>query len=358
MNGIMGLVQLMEDTPTNELQKKYLMSIQFAGQNLLHIINDVLDISKIKTGKMKLENIDFCLKDVLEVIKDLFVYQAKEKGIDLLCKYDENIPPLLNGDPVRLNQILTNLLSNAIKFTEKGNIMLCIQSNGIDKDRISIFFSVKDTGIGIPSESIQKIFDMFEQVHKEHFQKYGGTGLGLSIVKQLIEMQGGKIEVTSKLTEGSEFSFELTYLIVNGIKFLKINPDDSNENCKLIGKKVLLVEDNKLNQMVADMFLKKWGMEVEIAENGAEAIDKFFRCSFDIVLMDIQMPEMNGYEATRCIRKKGTSRESLIPILAMTAHALIGEEEKCLSLGMNGYITKPLNRNLLKIKICEMIKKK
>lgn len=355
MNAIMGIVQLMQDTKLDESQKKYLRSLQFAGENLLYIINDILDFSKIESGKMSIEKIEFNISTLVNGLVNSMIYRAKEKNVELSFDLQKNIPENLVGDPVRLNQILTNLIGNAIKFTEKGYIKVIIKEKEKHDGGVTLKFDVEDTGIGIAKEKQEIVFAVFEQAQMETSRKYGGTGLGLSIVKRLVELQGGTVSLKSKLGKGSTFSFELTFPIAEVHPVKQEKDTQTDDTSDLSDKEVLLVEDNSLNQMVAEKFLESMGSKIDIAENGAKAVKMLKKKNYDLVLMDIQMPEMDGYEATRCIRNNFSGKKKNIPILAMTAHAFQGEEMKCRQAGMNDYITKPLNRNILLNKVRQLL---
>ena len=355
MNAIMGIIQLLRDTEMTVDQMDYLKSMEFSGENLLRIINDVLDLSKIESGKMSIEKVPFNINEIVGNTFHSMEYKADEKGIKLIRKIAHNVPEIIVGDPVRINQILMNLLSNAIKFTKKGSVTLEVKPSKIEKETVNLKFIVKDTGIGI-SEDVQGIiFDDFEQANKEATRKYGGTGLGLSIVKRLVELQNGSISFKSKKNKGSTFIVNLQYKISKGHS----SQDESEKKTKaknkmLEGKTALIVEDNALNQMVANKFLKTLSMIPTIANNGIEAIDFLSQNTYDIILMDIQMPKMDGYETTKNIREK---LKSDIPILAMTAHAIGKEKQKCIAAGMNDYISKPLKREHLSTKIINLLNK-
>lgn len=354
MNAIMGIVQLMEDMKFDETQKHYLHSLKFAGENLLYIINDVLDISKIESGKMHIEKIEF---DLIALIDDLISsmnYRAKEKNIVLSTDLQTTLLVNLVGDPVRLNQILTNLIGNAIKFTEGGRVKLSVRERKRDNGSSILCFEVEDNGIGIPKEKQELIFRAFEQAEMDTSRKYGGTGLGLYIVKRLVELQGGTVSLVSEPGNGSTFSFELAFDVAEKKSRSADQILEPGPLHNVTGEEVLLVEDNALNQMVAEKFLEGMGLSIDIAENGAVAVKMLKEKKYDLVLMDIQMPEMDGYEATRHIRS-GTNGNKNIPILAMTAHALHDEEAKCRKAGMNDYISKPLKRSVLHSKIIELL---
>lgn len=357
MNAIIGFTNLVLKSELTEENKKFLSAIKTSGENLLVIINDILDFSKIESGKIVFEKINFNLDQAVSTLIQLMKPKADEKNIMLHSSVSKDLPVALIGDPTRLNQILTNLLSNAIKFTNRGEVSLEVKMLKEDNDTAEIEFLVRDTGIGIPPENLSKIFLSFTQGSNDTSRKYGGTGLGLTISKQLVESQGGKISVSSVLKEGSCFSFSLNF-----IKCKSINTDEigikkvSTEADLPEGTKVLLVEDNMLNQILAKKVLSNWKCTIQVAENGLIAIEKIKETNFDVVLMDIQMPEMNGYEATEFIRKKLPPEKCNVPIIAMTAHAFTSEIEKCKALGMNDYISKPFNETELYLKVSNAIK--
>lgn len=355
MNAIMGIVQLMQDMELNSTQKQYLHSLKFAGESLLYIINDILDLAKIESGKMTIEKIGFNLSTLIEDLINSMQYKAKEKKIALLTEVQKNISQNVIGDPVRLNQILTNLLGNAIKFTEKGQVKLTVRQTKKADENIFLAFEVSDTGIGIAKEKQDIIFSAFEQAQKETSRKYGGTGLGLSIVKKLVELQGGQITLDSELGKGSKFSFTLSFVIAEKSYAVQEKIAELAPRPDLSGKEILLVEDNALNQMVAEKFLEGMNLNITIVGNGAEAVSMLKKKNYDIILMDIQMPEMDGYEATRYIRENFSEDQRHIPILAMTAHAFRDEEDKCKKAGMNDYISKPLNRAVLQDKVVQLL---
>lgn len=357
MNGIMGIIQLLRDTPLDAKQKEYLKSMEFAGENLLSIVNDVLDLSKIDSGKMKLEKMVFDPKALIRELINSMAHRANEKFLNLIVNIDKNMPPALISDPLRLNQILINLLSNSIKFTDEGEISITINFETTNEGSL-LKMTVKDTGIGIPKEKQQIIFDEFEQAHNGNKRLFSGTGLGLSIVKKLVGIMNGKMMLNSTLGIGTEFNIIIPVEVAIGESENKETVDPDNSDKQIIyKKKLLLVEDNKLNQMVAERFLAKMGAKVTIAENGLEAIRILKSDDFDAILMDIQMPEMNGYETTKFIREKLEKRKRNIPILAMTAHALAGEEQNCIDAGMNDYISKPIIRENLEKMLINIFKK-
>ncbi|MDF2437146.1 MAG: hypothetical protein K0Q95_1522 [Bacteroidota bacterium] len=357
MNAIVGFTSLLLKTDLTAEQQQYINAVKTSGENLLVIINDILDFSKIQSGKFVFEQTDFRLSQLFSTFTELMLPKSIEKNIQLLTKIDKRIPDNLIGDPTRLNQIFLNLVGNAIKFTEMGEVKVTVDLIEETVDTVDLKFQVIDSGIGIPPDKLDTVFEGFTQASNETTRKYGGTGLGLTIVKQLVELQGGTITVDSKVNEGSTFSFN--------IKFRKnLNPEvekkvvvDTTDPEFTQELNILLVEDNSLNQILAKKVLTDWNWKVDIADNGLIAVDKILKNDYDIVLMDIQMPEMDGYEATRRIRKTFEEPKASIPIIAMTAHALAGEADKCLNVGMNDYISKPFDKKILYSKIISVIKK-
>lgn len=358
MNVVMGMTNLLLKTSLNDQQKKYISAIKDSSENLLVIINDILDLSKIEAGKIDFESIHFSLHKTLDIVHTTLIYKAEEKGLAMNVKMDPAIPATVIGDPVRLSQVLLNLAGNAVKFTEKGSITIQCKALKEENDNIWIEISVIDTGIGISEKMVHNIFESFTQASSDTTRKYGGTGLGLTISKQLVELQGGSIQVKSKLHEGSTFSFILPYGIGTKItKDEKIKQVDVKVLEELSHKKILLVEDNVFNQIVATDTLKDLvkGISVEIASNGKEAIEQLQKNQYDIVIMDIQMPEMDGYQATRYIRTHFPEPLKNIPILAMTANVIKEEIEKCFDSGMNAYIAKPFDPEDLLSKISQLL---
>ncbi len=356
MNAIVGFTDLLLKGPLAAEQKQFIDAIKVSGENLLVIINDILDFSKMQAGKIALEHVEFSLSQIMSVATELMLQKSVEKSTNLSTNIDKNIPDRLIGDPTRLTQILLNLIGNAIKFTEKGEIKTEVELISEMNDNIKLKFSVIDTGIGIPEEKLSTIFDAFTQATNDTTRKYGGTGLGLAIVKQLVELQGGRITAKSKVGSGSTFSFTLN--LKKSMSPKAIQPNDGVEPAAEESKEplnILLVEDNILNQVLAKKVLTDWNWKVDLAENGVIAVKKAKEKDFDIILMDIQLPEMDGYEATRYIRSKFPQPKCNVPIMAMTAHAISSEEEKCANAGMNGYISKPFNQKVLYSKILSIV---
>ena len=345
MNAIMGIIQLLKETELNGEQREYLRSINFASENLLRIINDVLDISKIESGKMSIEKVPYNLKELLTDLVNSIEHRATEKNIELEVRIDSKVPKTIIGDPVRLNQVILNLISNAIKFTEKGHVILYVEVDRFEDDAVFMEFRIEDTGIGIPEDMLDHIFGAFEQVQRSDKAKYGGTGLGLSIVKRIVDLHGGSIEVTSKEGKGTVFKCIIPSAYRQADSQQNVQGASYYSSELLSGKRALLVEDNTLNQLVAKKFLGAFGLTVEIAGDGLEAIAKIKNATYDLILMDIQMPNMDGYETSRTIRND--MGLTTVPIIAMTAHAIQGEEQRCLDAGMSAYISKPIKKGVL-----------
>lgn len=352
MNAVIGMTYLlMQEDPKPE-QEENLKTLKFSGDNLLSLINDILDYSKIESGKIVFEEIDFHLADLVNSIKHTHRMAAEEKGLQLKITIDPQLPSNVVGDPVRLTQILNNLISNALKFTHNGAVTVDIRQNTLDNNQILVDFCVKDTGIGIDPTQMDVIFESFTQASADTTRRFGGTGLGLAITKKLLQLQGSDICVDSKPGKGSEFSFSLHFKRGN-----KLPPQHfkstSLDYKSLSGYRVLLVEDNGINVMVASKFMGKWDLEVDCALTGTEAVQKVQQQAYDIILMDLQMPEMSGYDASRAIRLLPEERFRKVPIIALTASALAEIKEKVLSAGMNDYISKPFNPAELYTKISQ-----
>jgi PAS domain S-box-containing protein len=351
MNAIIGFTKVVLKTELSDKQKEYLSAIKVSGDALIVLINDILDLAKVDAGKMQFEKSPFKLKASISSMLHLFEPKIQEKNLLLTRNYDEKIPSIITGDPVRLHQIILNLISNAVKFTSSGKISINVALINETEKNVSIEFSVKDTGIGISDEKLPLIFGNFQQATSGTSRLYGGSGLGLSIVKQLIEHQGGNIKVESKIGVGSTFTFVLQFDKTN------INVIDEIEEKYAIDKsvklKVLVVEDIKLNQLLMKTLLDDFGFEGDIASNGKIAIKKFKTNEYDMILMDLQMPEMNGFETTDYIRNV---LKSNIPIIALTADVTTVDLEKCKAVGMNDYISKPVDERLLYNKMMSFVK--
>ena len=352
MNAIIGFTKVLLKTETTFKQKEYLQAIKMSGDALIVLINDILDLAKVDAGKMIFEQTPFKMALSISAMLHLFEPKIHEKNLMLVREYDQNIPNVLLGDPVRLHQIILNLVSNAVKFTNQGKITVCVKMLKEDEKTVTIEFTVKDTGIGISDVKSEKIFENFQQASSGTSRLYGGTGLGLAIVKQLVEAQDGSISVKSKLNEGSTFGFILTFLKTKAnaeTDLVELELDTDIENVKL-----LVVEDIALNQLLMKTLLDEFGFGCEVAANGRIAIEKLRSDSFDIILMDLQMPEMNGFEATEYIRN---TLKLTIPIIALTADVTTADLAKCKSVGMNDYIPKPVDEKILYSKIVGSVKR-
>jgi signal transduction histidine kinase/CheY-like chemotaxis protein len=343
INAVVGFSNLLQKTPLQNEQKQFVDLIQKSGENLLSVVNDILDISKLEAGMMSITKNPFSIRDTCLSLEMMFYHKATEKNISFFCQIDESIPDTLVGDAERLNQVLINLINNAIKFTSEGEVNVKIEMKKKATDKVELVFSVKDTGIGIPANKQLTIFERFEQVDSDTSRQYGGTGLGLAIVKKIINLQGGDIVVKSEEGKGSDFIFNIIYNYIENPENLKVFTDIQNQDeIKFNNIKALVAEDNVTNQTLLKFTLKQWNLDYDLAENGKHALALIKQNKYDIVLMDIQMPEMDGYEAARQIRKEVDSK---IPIIAMTAHVLPSEREKCINSGMNDYISKPLKES-------------
>jgi signal transduction histidine kinase/DNA-binding response OmpR family regulator len=344
MNAMLGFTNLLRRTSLNADQRQYVQNIHSAGENLLALVNDILDLSKIEAGMMSLEETRFSLHSLVSSVSAMFSEKVKEKMLGFNILIDTNVPDILTGDAVRLTQILVNLLNNAVKFTEEGKIDVHISLLEHTDEKVRVRISITDTGIGISKEKQQTIFERFQQAEAETTRRFGGTGLGLAIVKQLITLQQGTIELRSEPGRGSEFVVELTYTVPDLNQLYEAALSAQEEAVPLQKISVLIAEDNAMNQQLISHLMKSWDIDHVIVNNGKEAIDELKSRHYSIVLMDIQMPEMDGYVATHVIRNE---MKLSIPVIAMTAHAMTGEKEKCLQLGMNDYVSKPIKETVL-----------
>ncbi len=362
LNGIIGMAEIALSTDLDERQRQMVQIVDRESNALLRIINDILDFSKVEAGKMEIENHPFDLRTLLDEVADTMGPQAQRKGLAFVTQLPKDIPTNLAGDAMRIKQVLLNLAGNALKFTDQGQITISISLENKTDDQVHLELSVNDTGIGIPQEKQAAIFEGFTQADESTTRKYGGTGLGITISQQLVELMGGQLSLESRERVGTTFRFTLA---------LDRRPDDGEHptgpsladpttadlSPDHSGKRILLVEDYPTNQQVATMHLSAAGFEIDIAENGQQAVASYQQRSYDLILMDIQMPIMDGYEATNAIRElerraaadlsKASAPQDRIPIIAMTANALKGDKEKCLTAGMDDFISKPIKRHSL-----------
>ena len=342
MNGVLGMAHLLSKTNPTKEQEEYIDAIKSSSNNLMVIINDILDFSKINAGKIEFNESEFNLRDLVKGIMQILRVKAEEKNIQLGCTIDYHIKDKLIGDPIRLNQILTNLMANAVKFTNKGKVTLDVKLLELKENVCRIRLRIIDTGIGIPENKLNSIFDSFEQAENNK-RRYEGTGLGLTIVKQLVELQGGTVIVKSRLNEGSEFIVDMNFKPGTSIekeKVVVVPTTEKQRDFSLV--RVLIVEDNKVNQLLMKNMLKNFGFRLmDLAENGVKAIEKLNENTYDLILMDIQMPDMDGYEITKQIRTKLRVDIRSVPVLAITADASEKEKEKARLAGMNDYVVKP-----------------
>lgn len=354
MNAIIGFTKVILKTDLTDKQREYLNAIKASGDSLIVLINDILDLAKVDAGKMTFEKTPFNLPASISSMLLLFDSKIRENNIDLVVRYDDSIPDVLIGDPVRLRQIILNLLGNAVKFTAEGTITVAVRLLKQDTENVTIEFSVSDTGIGIPEDKLERIFDNFQQATSKTARLFGGTGLGLAIVKKLVQAQGGTLSVKSIMDQGSTFSFVLpfeksTVEIDRGTgETFELHNDPKSV-------RVLVAEDVALNQLLMKTVLEAFGFEMDIAENGKVVIEKLQQNNYDVVLMDLQMPEMDGFEAAGHIRNV---MNSLIPIIALTADVTSVDVDKCRDSGIDDYISKPVDEKVLYSKIVKYTQKK
>ncbi len=340
LNAIVGMTYLLQQEDLSPTMADNLKTLQFSTDNLHVLINDILDFSKIEAGKVELEATSFDFKQLVSNIKRANQVKAEEKGNRIKLMVDDDIPDSLVGDPLRLGQILSNLVSNAVKFTMNGSISIEISLVSKTEEAARVYVSVEDSGIGIPANKQELIFERFTQANSETTRKFGGTGLGLVITKKLLELHGSKINLQSEEGKGAKFFFTLDFRIGSAIKKVATPVENINE-MTLKGVKVLLVEDYPVNVKVATKFLSRWEIDFDVAENGLIAVEKYSADpkKYDVILMDLLMPEMDGYTATETIRKV----DKEIPIVALTASATLNNQDRAFEVGMNDYVTKPFN---------------
>jgi signal transduction histidine kinase len=349
LNGIIGMTNLALDTELTAEQSEYLETVKLSADALLNVISDILDFSKIEAGKIELEEIIFSLTDCIEDALKTLRFRANDKGLALVCGVGADVPPVVRGDPGRLRQVILNLVGNAIKFTDQGEVSLMVVVD-VSEEK-PLHFIVSDSGVGVAPEKIDVIFDPFNQADASTTRHYGGTGLGLTISRRLVRMMGGRLWVESELGAGSRFHFTVRLDAESGavkessaspaiLRSVKVMRDKGD---LLRGLRILLAEDNRVNQKIATRLLEKRGHDVVLAATGKEALEALAQASFDLVLMDVNMPDMDGIQATIAIREKEKSTGFHQSIIAMTALAMKGDRERCLAAGMDGYLSKPID---------------
>ncbi|MDR1495352.1 MAG: response regulator [Clostridiales Family XIII bacterium] len=365
MNGVIGMALLAKSAPTEAQRLEYIDKIQLSASLLLGIINDILDFSKIEAGKMQIENAPFHTERIIETVSDLIRPKADENGLDLIVSIDASVPKMMSGDGMRLSQILLNLLGNAIKFTKEGSVTLKLRADAIGDDKLRLYCSVSDTGIGMTPEQMSGILKPFTQADSSTARKFGGTGLGLSISKALTELMGGELTVRSEPGKGSEFSFFIVADTYDGdTSYVSLADDEAAEH-RYDGSRLLIVEDNEINLIIAETLLTDMGFSVDSAENGLQGVEAFAAQHYDLILMDIRMPVMDGFEATQKIRRMEAERRASdrdaaphVPIIAMTANAMREDRELSFEAGMDGHISKPINIDEVKSVIYDVLIRK
>jgi PAS domain S-box-containing protein len=355
MNAVIGLTGLLLDSTLSSEQRQYAGAVRSAGEALLEIINDLLDFSKIEAGKLRLEVMDFELRAVVDEVGDLLAAEAHEKGLALTTVVDPDAPPYVRGDPGRLRQVLTNLVGNAVKFSDHGEVAVRVEATALTPEATTLRFEVADSGIGISSDGQRQLFQAFEQVDSSASRRYGGTGLGLAISKQLVEMMSGEIGLESSLGVGSTFWFSVPLAAVSAPQppIVTRRPEPV-ERRRHTGARLLVAEDNPVNQLVAIRMLEKLGYRADVAANGSEAVEALMRIDYAAVLMDCQMPEMDGYEATREIRRRQSPLRRT-PVIAMTAAAAEEDRDRCFQADMDDYISKPVRTEELGVVLARWV---
>ena len=351
LNEVIGINNLLLQGNPREDQMEYIKTLRFSANHLLTLVNDVLDYTKLESGNISFERTRFDIFEFVDELKRSYSFKTRNKNLDFILNVDRSIPSDIIGDPVRLNQILSNLLSNAVKFTSKGSIELIVKEISRSNKEINLSFIVRDTGIGIPSDKQEVIFESFKQASDDTTRKYGGTGLGLSISKKLVELQGGSLNVDSKPGQGSTFFFNMRFIVVASDEKKKIAGEVEERWDELTGKKILIAEDNRINFFVANKFLTKWGIAVTHAENGKIALDLIRINKYDLILMDLHMPDVDGIEATEIIRNSDNPEIKNLPIVALTAAIMSDSEKKLEELDINDFILKPFKPRDLYMKI-------
>ncbi len=343
LNAIMGVAQLLGMTELSPKQEKFVRILHSSSENLLGLVNDILDFSKIESGKMSLEERSFDLRQLVHGIVQNLQVRAEEKGVAFTAQVDDGLPDRLLGDPVKIGQVLTNLVGNAIKFTPRGLVTVTLAVREVEADALAIAFAVADTGIGIAPDRLPHVFDSFTQASYDIGLKYGGTGLGLSISKTLVELHGSRLEVASELGRGTTFSFTLRLKKAPALAA----PGEPGKPQEILDMKVLVVDDNEVNVFVLTGLLRQWGVEFDVVTNGRLAVEQVERREYDVVLMDLRMPELDGYAATRQIRSLPDPRFAQLPILALSASTRMGHQHELETAGFTEFVGKPINPEIL-----------
>jgi signal transduction histidine kinase/ActR/RegA family two-component response regulator len=352
MNAILGMTELALNTDLTLEQRRYLDTVRQSADSLLRILNDILDFSKIEARKLEMQEVLFDLRQIMSEVLGSLSLKADAKNLNLSCQLSNEIPPLLVGDAARLRQVLVNLIDNAIKFTDEGEVLAGIQLESVNPDSVFLHFRVTDTGIGIPKNKLHLVFESFIQADGSMTRRYGGTGLGLTISSQLVNLMGGRIWADSELGRGSEFHFTARFKLgsplelakgpsINEVSHFGTGPTSRLERTQT-PMRILLAEDNEINQQLATEFLEMRGHSVRLARNGIEVLRLLDEETFDLILMDVQMPEMDGFRATALVREAERTSGGHLPIIAMTGHAMKGDRQRCLDAGMDGYLSKPI----------------
>jgi len=358
LNAIVGLTSLLKDSKIDGDQQEIVKLMDISSKSLLGIVNEILESAKIDAGKVEIVRSKTDIVDLVKNICDVTMPMANEKGLKLICAIDKEVPQMIMADALRLNQILMNLISNAIKFTNSGDIKVNLTLKEKNDKNALLEFTVKDSGIGITKSSIEKIFTRFEQIEDKTWQKFGGTGLGLSIVKRLIELKGGTLKVESEIGVGTTFIFDNWYALANEPSKMNSLQKNLSDLPKLDNVLVLLAEDNDINQFMIVKMLKEWNIKVDVAINGLDAFEKLKRNDYNLILMDIHMPVMNGYEATRKIRKEMIDSKRNVPIISFSASVINHEKDEAKKAGGDDFIEKPFEPIVLHHKIRRLINKK
>jgi len=354
MNAIIGMIDMTLDTPLTDEQKDNLKVAKDAADSLLSLINDILDLSRAQSGRVVIEEVEINVPDIVKNVCKGLMILARNKGVDVIWSIDPSIPRLLLGDPVRLRQVIVNLVNNAIKFTNKGKVQVNVKLKSLTDKDAEVVFEVVDNGIGISPKNLPHIFDVFTEAHNTTARRYGGTGLGLAICKKIVEMMRGSIVVESKEGVGSTFRFSIIFGYQpdaledsNGDQRGRTENTGSSVPTELHHLRVLLAEDNTVNQRIATRILEKLGWKVVVVSNGQEVLNTLNNQTFDVILMDDNMPVLNGIETVQVLRREEKQTGVHVPVVAMTANAMVGDRERYLAAGMDGYVSKPIDRNLL-----------